>query len=124
MYTEQERSKYVYRQVDIPARCYITDALGKQIREAGFAKICKISLNGVLISDVIIPSRTLPITTFKIGLFIEDNTLGKIQMLCSVRKVTYNGSLTLGLNIERIPEKHRERIEKYLKNNELQKNLH
>lgn len=120
-----ERRKFHRCAVDIPVRFVLVSILESNIIEEGSARICNINLPnwisgeaGLLeieVSDIEIPSRSLPLKPFQVTLFIEKWKLERIHMLCSVRWINSNGSISLGLHIDRIPEKHRFRLNEFIR---------
>jgi hypothetical protein len=85
------------------------------IIEEGSARVCNISPSGILVSDIETPSQSLPLKPFQVTLFIEQKGLEKIHMLCSVRWFNSNDSISLGLHIDRIPERHRIRLCEFIR---------
>lgn len=65
-----------------------------------------ISPNGASISDLEIPSHTIPTTPFQVGLSIEEGSLKGIQTTCSMTRFSNNGRISMGLKFDRIGEKH------------------
>lgn len=111
-----EKRSYPRRKVNVRTRLVIIDEPGEKIREQGSALVRNISPKGVLISDLDLPTRSLPITPFKVNLIItEEGPLNRLQMLCSVRRVTNNGQTRLGLNIDKIPEKHQAILREFVR---------
>jgi len=102
----QERRKFLRRTVDAQARLVILTQPEGDIIEEGTAKVCNIGLGGALVSDITLPSRSLPLKPFQVVLFIQEGILEKVHMACSVSRINSNGKISLGLNIDKMPEKH------------------
>jgi hypothetical protein len=103
------------RGMDIPVRFVLVSVPEDNIIEEGSARICNINSSEIEVSDIETPSRSLPLKPFQVTLFIEQEGLGKIHMLCSVRWINSNGSISLGLYINQIPERHRFRLNEFVK---------
>ena len=93
--------------IDIPVRFVLITVPEGYIIEEGSARARNISPSGIEVSDIEIPSCSLPLKPFQVTLFIEQEGLGKIHMVCSVRWINTNGTISLGLHIDQMPEKHR-----------------
>ncbi|MFH0888365.1 MAG: hypothetical protein V1871_04075, partial [Planctomycetota bacterium] len=110
-----ERRKFHICAMDIPVRFVLVSVLEGNIIEEGSARICNINLpdwisgevglSEIEVSDIEIPTQGLPLKPFQVTLFIEQESLGKIHMLCSVRWISTNGTISLGLHIDQMPEK-------------------
>jgi hypothetical protein len=110
-----ERRRLPRRVLDIPVRFILLTAPEGHIIEEGSARASNISPSGILVSDIETPSRSLPLKPFQVTLFIEQEGLEKVHMLCSVRWLNSNGIISLGLHIDRIPEKHRIRLYEFIR---------
>jgi len=111
----QEQRRFPRREVNAPARLYVIDEPEERIRETGLAVVRNISLSGIFISDLVLPTQSLPVTPFKIALVIDEGPLSKIQMTCSIKRLANNGRPGLGLGIECIPEKHQAKLREFLR---------
>ncbi|MFH0889403.1 MAG: hypothetical protein V1871_09385 [Planctomycetota bacterium] len=101
--------------LNIPVRFVLVSVPEGNIIEEGSARVCNINSSEIDVSDIEIPSCSLPLKPFQVTLFIEQCDLEKIHMLCSVRWINSNGSISLGLHIDQIPEKHRFRLNEFIK---------
>lgn len=80
----------------------------------GYAVVRNISPGGVMISDLQLV-QSLPAEPFKLALVIEDGALKGLQATCRVRRISSNnGTLALGLEFERIPEKQMDLIRRFV----------
>jgi hypothetical protein len=69
---------------------------------------------GVMISDLEL-LQSLPAEPFKLALFIEEGLLKGLQATCRMRRISNNnGSLALGLEFERIPQKQMDLIWRFV----------
>ena len=119
-----ERRKCRRWGLDIPVRFVLVSVPEGYIIEEGSARVCNINPSGILVSDIELPSRSLPLKPFQVTLLIEQGSLEKVHMLCSVRWINTNGTISLGLHIDQIPEKHRFRLNEFVKefeNNTIEK---
>lgn len=113
--SQEERRQFFRRTVDAQARLVILTQPEGDIIEEGIAKVCNIGLGGALVSDITLPSRSLPLKPFQVVLFIQEGVLEKVHMACSVSRIASNGKVSLGLTIDRIPEKHNARIWEFVR---------
>jgi hypothetical protein len=111
---EQDDHRYFRRKLDLPARVVILSYPDGLIQEEGHARVRNISPRGVLLSDLNLPSQSLPLLPFQLALFIEDGALERIHMMCSIKRLVSNGKPSLSLSIEQIPEKCKARLIKFL----------
>ena len=93
--------------LNIRAQIYVIDSVKDMILEVGSGIIRHINQKELLVSDLKLPSQSLPIKPFKIGVVIGDDYLSRIPMTCSVKRLgnENNGEFTLSLSIDRMPEK-------------------
>ncbi|MFC1525040.1 hypothetical protein ACFL5I_01485 [Planctomycetota bacterium] len=75
--------------------------------EGGHALVRDISLSGVWISDLDLPSQSLPTAPFEVALIVEEGPLKGLQTSCSVARFSSNGKLSWGMRFEKLPEKYR-----------------
>jgi hypothetical protein len=112
---QSEYQKFPKKTLNVLSRLVLLNLPDGSIIEEGSARIENISLSEVLVSDIKLPSRSLPLETFQVVLFIQDEVLDKIHMLCSVRKINTNGKISMRLRIDRIPEKHQARLWEFIR---------
>ncbi|MFC1524886.1 PilZ domain-containing protein [Planctomycetota bacterium] len=74
--------------------------------EGGHAQVRDISLSGAWISDLDLPSQSLPTAPFEVALIIEEGPLKGLQTSGSVVRFSSNGKLSWGLRFERLPERY------------------
>ncbi|MFH0888250.1 MAG: hypothetical protein V1871_03480 [Planctomycetota bacterium] len=101
--------------LDIPVRFVLVSVPEGNIIEEGSARVCNINSSEIEVSDIELPNRSLPLNPFQVTLFFQYGLSEKIHMLCSVQWINSNGSISLGLHIDQIPEKHRFRLNEFMK---------
>ena len=82
----EEQRRYLRKTLNARARVIIfSQALN--LLEMGQATVRNISPVGVSISDLTVPSQSLPTAPFIVDLLIEEGPLSNIHMTCSMTRV-------------------------------------
>jgi len=111
-----QKPKQRLGKLNLRTQLYVIDEITGHIIEQGKGIVRNIMPNGIIIADLELPTRSLPVSSFRIGLVIEEEPLKKIQMTCSVKRIFYDsdGAISLFLIIDEIPEKHHAFLEEYI----------
>jgi hypothetical protein len=104
-----ERRKAPRRRLDIMVRIVVIDQDTHEILDEGCARVYDISPVGLRITELDLP-RGLPARPFRLGLIIEGDIFEGLRATCVVKRIFFNGGISLGLEFERIPEKERDKI--------------
>ena len=109
-----EKRRYQCKGINIKAEIVIYSQV-LNLLEEGTAIVRNISPEGGLISDLEIPSQSIPLAPFVVGLKIKEGTLTGIQTTCSMTGLSSNGKVFMGLKFDKIGEKHRFRLNEFVR---------
>ena len=120
-----EKRRYQRKGINVKAQIVIYSQV-LNLLEEGTAIVRNISPEGGLISDLEIPSQSIPLAPFVVGLKIKEGTLTGIQTTCSMTRLSSwrrsamatkapNGKVFMGLKFDKIGEKHRFRLNEFVR---------
>jgi hypothetical protein len=111
-------TKHLLETLDIRAKLFILSMPKGLIQEMCVARIANITLDTISLSDINLSDWSLLLKRHRLALIVDEGILEKVHMLCSIRHIrNENGQMRLNLKIERIPEKHFNKLKDFIHRN-------